>query len=87
MIEEEERRVPDIIMQLQALLRCMPEVCKTASDSAHQQTIVDYFYLIKPSITNAEFRRFTHLASVFSASRLLGQMNLSKVVKRRIGII
>ncbi|MCU1803838.1 NERD domain-containing protein [Cytobacillus firmus] len=51
-------------------------VCKTTSDTAHHQAVEDYFYLIKPSITNAEFRKFTHLTSVFSASRLLGQMNL-----------
>lgn len=47
-------------------------VCKTTSDTAHHQA----FYLNKPSITNAESRKFTHLTSVFSASRLLGQMNL-----------
>ncbi|MCS0790241.1 NERD domain-containing protein [Cytobacillus firmus] len=53
-------------------------VCKTTSDTAHHQAVEDYFYLIKPSITNAEFLKFTHLTSVFSASRLLGQMNLQQ---------
>ncbi|MCM3244169.1 hypothetical protein M3598_15555 [Cytobacillus oceanisediminis] len=56
------------------LWRC--PVCKTTSDTAHHQAVEDYIYLIKPSITNAEFRKFPHLTSVFSAPRLLGQMNL-----------
>jgi hypothetical protein len=51
--------------------------CKISSDTAHERAVQDYFFLIKPAITNSEFRSFTHISSPYSASRMLSSMNLS----------
>ncbi|WP_394138199.1 nuclease-related domain-containing protein [Cytobacillus oceanisediminis] len=50
--------------------------CNHSSHSAHEQTIQDYFLLIKPTITNSEFRTFSHLSSLHTASRMLSKMQL-----------
>jgi Nuclease-related domain len=52
-------------------------MCMFSSPLAHEAAIQDYFRLIKPSITNWEFRSFTHIPSPYTASRLLSRMNLS----------
>jgi hypothetical protein len=52
--------------------------CKTSSPNAHHQAVNDYFLLCNPIITNAEFRRFTHITSVYTASKLLAQMDLEQ---------
>lgn len=58
-------------------------VCKISSSTAHYQAVQDYFLLIKPTITNAEFRRFTHIQSVHTAYKLLTQMNLEEVGEKK----
>ncbi|WP_045523528.1 nuclease-related domain-containing protein [Neobacillus niacini] len=50
--------------------------CKLKSKTAHYQAVHDYFLLIKPSITNAEFRHFLHIDSIHIAQKLLFSMNL-----------
>ncbi|MEH7252061.1 nuclease-related domain-containing protein [Neobacillus niacini] len=50
--------------------------CKEKSKTAHIQAVYDYFLLIKPSITNSEFRLFLHIDSIHIAQKLLGSMNL-----------
>lgn len=50
--------------------------CGCISKNAHVQTLHDYFLLISTSITNEEFRKWTHLKSRKTAARLLNQLNL-----------
>lgn len=50
--------------------------CKSISDRAHHQAVQDYFLLIKPVITSKEFREFTHVGSLNSATRLLSNMGI-----------
>lgn len=50
--------------------------CKAKSKTAHIQAVHDYYLLIKPSITNAEFRHFLHIDSIHIAQKLLASMNL-----------
>ncbi|WP_394584204.1 NERD domain-containing protein [Cytobacillus firmus] len=50
--------------------------CKSISSNAHHQAVQDYFLLIKPVITSKEFREFTHVGSLNSATRLLSSMGL-----------
>ncbi|GLB60030.1 nuclease-related domain-containing protein [Cytobacillus sp. NCCP-133] len=50
--------------------------CKGKSATAHYQAVEDYFLLIKPAISNEEFRNFTHITSVHTAYKLLSAMNL-----------
>ncbi|MGP7817075.1 nuclease-related domain-containing protein [Niallia sp. 01092] len=50
--------------------------CGTFNSDAHFQAVYDYFLLIKPAITNKEFREFVLLSSKDIAFRLLSQMHL-----------
>ncbi|WP_240793479.1 nuclease-related domain-containing protein [Psychrobacillus vulpis] len=50
--------------------------CKKNARDAHIQTVQEYFWLIKNEITNKEFRDFCKLDSIYSASRMLKNMNL-----------
>lgn len=50
--------------------------CLHKSKNVHKKTIHDYFLIMGPTITNKQFRDFTHLESRQIASRLLGEMNL-----------
>ncbi|MBY6053336.1 NERD domain-containing protein [Cytobacillus firmus] len=50
--------------------------CKSISSNAYHQAVQDYFLLIKPVITSKEFREFTHVGSLNSATRLLSSMGL-----------
>ncbi|MBP3040855.1 NERD domain-containing protein [Bacillaceae bacterium Marseille-Q3522] len=50
--------------------------CGHISKSAHIQAINDYFLLLAPTITNKEFRQFTHLQSRKTAYKLLMEMKL-----------
>lgn len=52
-------------------------MCLFSSSLAHEAAVQDYFRLIKPSITNSQFRSFTHIPSPYAASRFLSRMNLS----------
>ncbi|AYA77867.1 NERD domain-containing protein [Bacillus sp. Y1] len=51
--------------------------CGNNDANAHITALKDYFYLIKPTITNQEFRDFMLLESPDVAHRLLNKMNLS----------
>lgn len=58
--------------------------CQKISVTAHIQALLDYFLLIKPSITNAECRKFLHLHSRYPAQKILNSFpNLKKVGKNR----
>ncbi|WNF25287.1 nuclease-related domain-containing protein [Mesobacillus jeotgali] len=50
--------------------------CKTTSTSAHEQAILDYLFLLGPTITNKQLRRFLLIPSRTVATYLLGNMNL-----------
>jgi hypothetical protein len=50
--------------------------CKKRFKEAHIPTVDDYFLLISPKITNAEFRRFVHMKKPDIARRQLIGMNL-----------
>lgn len=50
--------------------------CQSYSQDAHIQAIYDYFLLINPTITNPQFREFTHLTSRYAAKRMLQSLNL-----------
>ncbi|MCA1056446.1 NERD domain-containing protein [Rossellomorea aquimaris] len=50
--------------------------CHFTSKLAHQQTIEDYFLLIKPSITNKELRTLLDIQSPKTARNLLSSLNL-----------
>ncbi|WHZ01957.1 nuclease-related domain-containing protein [Neobacillus sp. YX16] len=50
--------------------------CKEKSKTAHIQAVYDYFLLIKPFITNSEFRQFLHIESIHIAQKLLASMKL-----------
>lgn len=50
--------------------------CKATSATAHHQAVRDYFLLVKPTMTNAEFRSFTHIDQVNTATKLLIKMGL-----------
>ncbi|MDQ1000262.1 hypothetical protein QFZ28_000662 [Neobacillus niacini] len=56
-------------------------VCKMKSKIAHHQKILDYFLLIKPSITNAEARRLLQIKSRKIIHQLLATMNLPRTGK------
>lgn len=53
---------------------CHP--CNYTSRTAFLPTLNDYFYLIKPTITNQEFREFFHLSSPRMANYFLHSLNL-----------
>ena len=50
--------------------------CTHQSKTAFLDTLNDHFLLIKPSITNAEFRQFLHLSSEDVAYQILKSLNL-----------
>jgi hypothetical protein len=50
--------------------------CLNTSHDAHISALLDYVYLVKPSITNSEFRNFLQLQSPSSAKKLLTSMKL-----------
>jgi hypothetical protein len=50
--------------------------CGNNDANAHNSALKDYFYLIKPTITNQEFRDFMLLESPDVAKRLLNELNL-----------
>lgn len=52
------------------------EKCQTYSKDAHEKAVEDYLLTIDSTITNQEFRLFTHLSSVYTANRHLNSMNL-----------
>ncbi|MFC4410310.1 nuclease-related domain-containing protein [Chungangia koreensis] len=45
--------------------------CGFKSRDAHHSAIKDYLTIVKPTITNKEFRQFCHVTSVYTASRML----------------
>ncbi|PJN89275.1 nuclease-related domain-containing protein [Bacillus sp. mrc49] len=54
-------------------------ICRTCLDTSHDahiSALIDYVYLVKPSITNSEFRNFLQLHSPSSAKKLLTSMKL-----------
>jgi hypothetical protein len=61
-------------------------VCQITSKDAHLNAISDYFYLIKPTITNFELRSFLHLPTDNTTQKLLFRLNLpaSGKTKNRI---
>ncbi|CAM3839635.1 nuclease-related domain-containing protein [Mesobacillus zeae] len=50
--------------------------CHHHSSHAHVDALLDYFLLVKPTITNSEFRDFMCLSSVKTSSNLLVSMGL-----------
>ncbi|MBU8878308.1 NERD domain-containing protein [Bacillus sp. FJAT-29790] len=57
--------------------------CKISSATAHIQAVHDYFLLIKPKITNSDFRSFLQISSIHSAARLLSSMKLPYTGNKR----
>jgi hypothetical protein len=51
-------------------------VCKSKSKTAHHQKVLDYFLLIKPSITNTEARTLLQIKSRKIIHQMLTKMNL-----------
>ncbi|MFE8701376.1 nuclease-related domain-containing protein [Cytobacillus sp. FJAT-54145] len=51
-------------------------LCKTKSNTAQHQAVLDYFLLIEPTITNQQLRKFINLPSPFICSRILSSMKL-----------
>ena len=52
--------------------------CQYSSKNAHIQALEEYGLLIQFSITNQQFRHFTHLSSRFVANRILTSMSLKQ---------
>ncbi len=55
-------------------------ICRTCLDislDAHISALYDYLYLVKPTITNREFRNFLQLQSPSSAKKLLLSLKLN----------
>lgn len=55
-------------------------ICRTCLDislDAHISALYDYLYLVKPTITNSEFRNFVQLQSPSSAKKLLLSLKLN----------
>jgi uncharacterized Zn finger protein (UPF0148 family) len=50
--------------------------CETYSKTAHIESLEDYFYLIKDSITSSEFRQFLHIPTKDIAQKYLKKLNL-----------
>jgi len=50
--------------------------CQKNSRNAHSKTVQEYFWLIKPNISNREFREFCRVESIYAASRMLSNMDL-----------
>ena len=58
-------------------------ICDTFSKDAHLDALKDYFLLFGPTITNKQFREFTHIESRHLAKRLLQSCNLHYFGKNR----
>jgi uncharacterized Zn finger protein (UPF0148 family) len=52
------------------------QTCETSSKTAHIESLEDYFYLIKDSITSHEFRQFLHIPTKDIAQKYLKKLNL-----------
>ncbi|MFF2286179.1 nuclease-related domain-containing protein [Peribacillus butanolivorans] len=52
-------------------------ICSHSSHDAHISALQDYVCLVKPTITNSEFRQFLQLKSPSSAKKLLTSLNLN----------
>lgn len=52
------------------------EKCECYDRDAHIDAVKDYFLLLNSTMSNKQFREFTHLSSVDMASKLLLRMNL-----------
>ncbi|HEO8419419.1 TPA: NERD domain-containing protein [Yersinia enterocolitica] len=50
--------------------------CNSYDTAAHQKAVIDYLLLIKPTITNKEFREFAHITSRETAAKMLVRMKL-----------
>ncbi|CRK81385.1 nuclease-related domain-containing protein [Neobacillus massiliamazoniensis] len=57
--------------------------CKQKSKDAHLEGIGDYLYLIKPTITNSEFREFFHLPNNNVPQKMLQSSNLNSSGKTK----
>ncbi|QED46651.1 nuclease-related domain-containing protein [Cytobacillus dafuensis] len=57
--------------------------CQTISKVEHIKATQDYFYLIKNTMSNADFRHFLHIHSISSASKLLESMDLKKTGEKK----
>ncbi|MGE7119919.1 nuclease-related domain-containing protein [Peribacillus sp. NPDC046944] len=60
--------------------------CSNKSKDAHLSSLQDYFFLIKPTITNQQLREFLHIHSASTANKLLKAMDLphTGVTKGRV---
>lgn len=60
--------------------------CSNKSTDAHLSSLQDYFFLINPTITNQQLRKFLHINSASTANKLLKSLNLphSGVTKGRV---
>lgn len=52
--------------------------CNTVSRTAHEKTLKEWFMIIGGKISNSECRRFLHLPSRQTTTRLLGKMDLTQ---------
>lgn len=50
--------------------------CNKRERNAHKKAVDDYFLLINNKITNRDFRKFCMVKSIYTASRMLGNMDL-----------
>ena len=57
--------------------------CGFATRDGVQQTMLDYQVLVGERITNQEFRRFTHIDDVYTASKILTRLGYEKHGKNR----
>lgn len=57
--------------------------CNHQSQTAHIQTVEDYFFIFGQPISNKECRRFLRIESTDVANRLLKNMKLLEKGKRR----
>jgi hypothetical protein len=53
--------------------------CQTYSKTAYIESLDDYLYLIKASITSSEFRRFLHIPTKDIAQKYLKKLNLPHI--------
>ncbi|WP_052131594.1 nuclease-related domain-containing protein [Planococcus sp. CAU13] len=64
------------VERLYKIWRCT--VCGHRDPLAHKLTLQEYFNLISHEIDNKEFRRFSGVTSIYAASRMLTESNLTK---------
>ena len=50
--------------------------CDYHSRYAHREALLDYFLLLKPTLTNRDLRKFLGISSIKGANRLLSALNL-----------